>query len=201
MTLKRLTFLMLIFFACRLPAQTPFSNQEQVQIFCQQLLDSLATPLSPGIDSVGIQIEDRSGGKDVFMKSEFARYFTGKKKIVYSGRAPFTFVITEFDVHIHYRPGALNWIGMSPDVFRTIKVLCSGRIEEASTGKVLSVFRSTHTYRSKIKKKILSRLGKTAYPFIQGQWQAYSPWEKYLEPVVAISSVLIVIYLFFSVRS
>ncbi len=201
MTPNRPTILVLLLFPLFLSAQTVLSNQEKVHRYMWQLMDSLATPFLHEWDSLGIQVIDRAQGKGTFLESEFVRYFNAKKKTVFTVPAAITFVFSEFEVKIRYRPGALNWLGMKRDMRRSIQIRCTGQIKERSDSRVLSAFSSRRVFRDQIRKDRLRELERTAYPFLKGKWQAYSVWEKYLEPALAVSSALIIIYLFFSVRT
>ena len=84
---------------------------------------------------------------------------------------------------------------------RTIKVEVTGQMVNPESCEVLYSLDTENIYTDKIKYNDIEELEASSYRFTQGKRQEHSGWDKFIEPALVLSTVVIVILLFFTQRA
>ncbi|MCB0283741.1 MAG: hypothetical protein KDF60_14235 [Calditrichaeota bacterium] len=108
--------------------------------------------------------------------------------------------VEQFNIRIVYQQEATGFLGLSTEYVRKNNIVLSGWIGNAD-GSKLKVLNINKEFSEKVKTDNLAELEESPYSFTRGNTQELSIWTSTIEPVMAISSVAIIVYLFFSVRS
>jgi hypothetical protein len=85
-------------------------------------------------------------------------------------------------------------------VRRFISIRITGQIYNAQNGQILNSLSSNLIYKDEVPADTLSNIDNSPFGFTVGIRTYSSKWDTYFEPVLIISAVGIIIYLFFSQR-
>lgn len=86
-------------------------------------------------------------------------------------------------------------------VNRKIVVGLAGQIYDVPTGKILKSVTGTRSYSDEIIYQDIEMLENSPYSFTRGKRGEYTHWEKWIEPVIVVTSVAVVAFLFFNIRT
>ena len=106
-----------------------------------------------------------------------------------------------FDIGIEYsEPFEQSFLGENY-VNRQISIELKGQIYSAGSDIIEAALDNEVSYTNMILYEDIERLEKSAYGFTTGIRGDYSFWDKYFEPALAITSVAVIVYLFFTQRT
>ncbi|TFG95628.1 MAG: hypothetical protein E4H13_13145 [Calditrichales bacterium] len=110
-------------------------------------------------------------------------------------------VISVFNPEIKYsEPFEKTFFGRN-FVKRQITVEVSGQIYSPLTSVVSQTINKSPRVVDEIAQGSIEDLERSAYRFTQGIKAGYSFWEKFYEPALAVTSVALIVYLFFTQRT
>jgi hypothetical protein len=101
---------------------------------------------------------------------------------------------------LYSEPFSKNFLG-SDFSNRTIRVQLSGQILDGESGALLKMIESDRLYQDEIKYNEIEELEGISFSFTQGERQKYSGWDRFIEPALVISSVVVIVLLFFTQRA
>jgi hypothetical protein len=84
---------------------------------------------------------------------------------------------------------------------RKITMNLIGQIRQEPSGKIIKSINSTKIYSDEIIYDQIEELEASSYSFTQGTRQRYSTWDTIVEPALIITSVVVVVLLFFTQRA
>jgi hypothetical protein len=109
--------------------------------------------------------------------------------------------INKYNLEIVYsKPYEKSLLG-ADYIRRQISLDLHGQFYDAGRQKVQHAVRKTEIYTDEIPYADINRVDESAFPFTKGQREDYSLWDKLYEPVLTVTSVAILVYLFFSRRT
>jgi hypothetical protein len=101
---------------------------------------------------------------------------------------------------IYTEPYTKNFLG-SDFTQRLIRLQLNGQIRRSETGELVRMIRADRLYQDEIKYNEIEELEGTTFSFTQGERKKYSGWDRFIEPALVISSVIVVVLLFFTQRA
>ena len=101
---------------------------------------------------------------------------------------------------IYSEPYAVSLLGIDL-AQRTIRLRLDGQIRRSLSGEVTKMIAAEHLHRDEIKYNEIEELEGTTFSFTQGERQRYSGWDKFIEPALIVSSVVVIVLLFFTQRA
>lgn len=84
---------------------------------------------------------------------------------------------------------------------REIYVELIGQLFDAKSGEIKRKIEGKRKYIDEINYDLIDTFEQSNYHFTRGKRLGYTNWEKYLEPTIILTTVALVIYLFFSQRT
>jgi hypothetical protein len=109
--------------------------------------------------------------------------------------------IIRFDVDINYsKPYGKTLFGDSFSK-REIYLDLFGQLYDAKSGEIKRKIESKKKYIDEINYNLIDTSEQSPYHFTKGKRLGYTNWEKFLEPTIVLTTVALVIYLFFSQRT
>jgi hypothetical protein len=122
----------------------------------------------------------------------------------YNARSSFQGMVLELNTYrfkvIYSKPYEKKFLG-SDYVQREVSIDINGQFYHAGKQKVELAVNKNERYHDEIVYSDIVRIEQSAFAFTKGKRQDYSFWDKLYEPVLAVASVAIVVYLFFSQRT
>jgi hypothetical protein len=104
--------------------------------------------------------------------------------------------ISKFSIEIHYQ--ALKRKGQ---VARTVNISLQGQMFQIKTGEIIRPIRKGNAYRDEITVDQIAALENSPYKFTRGSYKQYSTWETTIEPLLIVTSVAVMVFLFFMLRT
>jgi hypothetical protein len=86
-------------------------------------------------------------------------------------------------------------------VQRKIKININGQLYSSRSERILKAIKNKVEYADEIPYKTIAQIEKSNFSFCKGKREGYSIWDKLYEPALAIASVAIIVYLFFTQRT
>jgi hypothetical protein len=109
--------------------------------------------------------------------------------------------INKYNLEVVYsKPYEKSLLG-ADYVQRQVSLDLSGQFYLAGKQEVQSAVRKTEIYTDEIPYTEINRVDESTFPFVKGKRTDYSLWDKLYEPVLTVTSVAILVYLFFSRRT
>jgi len=109
--------------------------------------------------------------------------------------------IDQFSVHVKYsKPFEKTLLGESY-VGREITTEIRGQLYLKRSALILAAIDENIKLSDEIPSAEITRIEDTNYSFSQGERKGYSFWDKVFEPVIVVSAVAIVVYLFYTQRT
>ena len=110
-------------------------------------------------------------------------------------------VIHSFDIGVEYsEPFENSFLGENC-VNRQISIDLKGQVYSANSDIIEAALDKKISYTDMVLYEDIKWLEKSAYEFSKGIRGNYSFWDKYFEPALAITSVAVIVYLFFTQRT
>ncbi len=134
------------------------------------------------------------------MRSGWIHFWTGKQELAVDDSVSFVFVIDHFKAIVAYHEDLKRLTGFSEELTRQIDMELRGWIITKSDSKVVNSFSIQKHHNDLVSKNQLDEIEKSPYKFTKGSLITKSLWTRYLEPLIIVSAVSTIIYLFFSVR-
>ena len=199
-------FIILIFCCCQLNAQQK-KNIEILDSLTADILNEVQEKiLVSGTDTISIVIDSAAAGYQNYLLVIVGNYFKEKQFSVFRNNDPsisfdgMTLMINNYLSKIEYsQPHSKKFLGRS-FVTRDITLALLGQLLKGKRGEVISILNKSEQYRDEIPASQISDLEMSGYSFTQGQHQEYSYWSALVEPIVAITVITAIIYLFYAQR-
>ena len=164
------------------------------------------TPVSPG-DTIAMNIDLGTPQEAEYCRQRIGRYLNDKSLTIfrnYNRLSSFHGLVIEIS---RFRPASVYSEPESDGFFgenyseRTVQVYLTGQLFDAAEGRIIGSIEGNLTARDRIKYSMIDELELSEFPFTKGKRQAYSGWETVLEPLLVVSSVAVVVLLFFTQRN
>lgn len=190
---RTLTLLLILFIAFGLEAQTK-SNLEKIF----ELVDKSTEKISPYIQSLDtLSISFESPSEYDFLRNRLLKNLAGMSTV--SDSADYTLVYTVVNASVNYdnifREWFLGDFKIVRDVSLTADYFLTGKGGIIKSGSFAEAMRDTVDYDR------VKTLENFSLPFTKGKLPPEPFFSGLLEPVVAIGSAVVAVYLLFSVRS
>lgn len=164
------------------------------------IFDSLELQQTISKESVAnIEFGVVTGEKKGFLKNTLIQWLQ-RKNLSENHNTESKIYVEQFNIGIVYQQETTGFLGLSTEYIRKNKLLLSGWIEKAD-GSKLNVLNINKELSEKVKTDNLTELEDSPYSFTRGTVKDLSSWTSTIEPVMALGSIAIIVYLFFSVRS
>ena len=109
--------------------------------------------------------------------------------------------LDRFSINVTYsKPFTKKLFGPNYTV-RRVEIILRGQLYRKLSGKVLESLDELRSYEDEIRYDDIQMLEKSNYTFTNGVRKDYSFWDKLIEPALTITSVALLVYLFFSQRT
>jgi hypothetical protein len=109
--------------------------------------------------------------------------------------------VDEFNTKVFYsKPFEKSFFGKNY-VLRRIEIEVNGQMFWLHSQRVEKAIRDKISFKDEILYSAIDQVEDSAYHFTHGQLEDFSFWDKIFEPALALASVGILVYLFFSQRS
>ncbi len=109
--------------------------------------------------------------------------------------------IDQFNVHVEYsKPFEKSLLGESY-VGREITTEMRGQLYLKRSALILAAIDENIKLSDEVPSAEITRIENTNYSFSQGERKDYSFWDKVFEPVMVVSAVAIIVYLFYTQRT
>lgn len=188
--------LVLIFSQFEANAQEFQSNLDIIETVYTNTLDSLLTDF-PEYD---LQLSEIDREYQSFLRSGWIHFWIGKQGLEANDSVTFVFVVDRFNAIVTYHEDLKRLTGFSEELKRQIDMEFRGWIVTKSNLKIIQSFSSWKHHSDYISKSQLDTIEKSPYAFTKGNLVTKSVWTRYLEPLIIVSAVSTIVYLFFNVR-
>lgn len=108
--------------------------------------------------------------------------------------------VEQFNIQIVYEQNSSGFLGLGTTYYRRNQIVLQGWIAEES-GAEIDAIQFKRDFVQKLETDDFTELEESPYSFTRGKTLELSMWTKTIEPVMALSAVAVIVYLFFSVRS
>jgi hypothetical protein len=191
--------------------ETNVSNTSNISILDSLTISLIAGDLKnlPSANGDSLAIDASRLDRDVedYLQVLFGNIATEKSFNVfrnYNSASTFqgmVLVIYSYYIDIKYsEPFEKSFLG-EDYVNRHISIKLKGQIYSVRSNNIVTALDKEINYTDMILYEDIEWLEKSAYKFTTGTRGDYSFWDKYFEPALAITSVAVIVYLFFTQRT
>jgi hypothetical protein len=163
------------------------------------IFDSLHIPAAVEQDSIIIQTGAVYGDEQTFIKGFVIKFLASRVSPDSQKKQVKIFHIEQFVTDIVYLQRSSGFLYLQTDIDRINNIKFTGWIED----KKGTVLQSIDIQRKFVEKSISGESGleKSSYSFSRGKTVELSLWTQIVEPVIVVSALTTMAYLFFKVRS
>jgi hypothetical protein len=158
-------------------------------------------------DTVALQIELEDRQKVIYCQQLISQILEKKSLTVfrnYNQLSSFHGMVIEISRYnatvLYSEPRTDGFLGEN-HANRTIQVHLIGQLFEAGDSRVRRSIENEKLFQDEIVYGQIEELEASEYGFTRGRRQGYSGWETYVEPFLVVSSVVVVVLLFFTQRN
>jgi hypothetical protein len=198
--------LILLLCGCPLPAQQK-KNIEVMDSLVTALFDQAEGPLSAAAgDTMYLVIEGAAGTYVNYLAVRLGNYFREKHFVVFRNNEPaisfdgIILIINNFTGGIEYSPPYSKRFLGTRFVRREVTVKIQGQILKGKRREITAAIDRTEKFQDEVPAARLTELESPGFPFTTGQPQGYSRWTAVVEPILAVTVVSVIIYLFYVQR-
>lgn len=182
-------------------AQSSSSNQTLLEEKMTTIIDSLSGEHAWNPPTIAISFGEMDPERVAFLQTFLINDFSRRNITVNLDSAAGKFHIEDFSAQFSYHEPPGRLIGFNREIRRSLQLRLSGRLEDSQGRLVVASFSIKKSFNDAINSQSLAEIEKSQYSFMIGSLVSKSLWTRYLEPFVVISSVSVLIYLFFSMRT
>ena len=171
------------------------------------LLDRLPEIQAKNIDSIAIDVSQLAPEKQNYLRILLGNWFFSHSFQVfrnYHQGMSFqgtVFEINQYELNIIYsKPYEKKFLG-SDFVNREVSLELNGQFFAAADQRLEIIVNTKKVFTDEIPYAEIAGMENPGYSFARGKREDYSFWDKVYEPVLTLTSVAILVYLFFSQRS
>jgi len=185
--------------------------QDNLMIFDSLLIEIIEEEIIiPGADLGDTVIINQPSGSDNFMNYSaivISNYLQNNGYRVYRNRSDFSssnstlLELAAIRVKTEYSEPYSESIVGRDYCQRKITVNLKAQMSNPASGEVFQSLDTEKIYTDEIKYNNIEELEASSYRFTEGKRQDHSGWDKFIEPALVISTVVIVILLFFTQRA
>lgn len=165
------------------------------------IFDSLKIAEFANVEDIELDFSRVRGEKFGFIKNQVIKYINTKKTTAPVNLDSILFRIEQFDTRLVYQQSSTGFLNLGTEYTRENIVILSGWLEDKSENRILRSLNIKKTFSEKLGSENFTELEQSPYNFTKGEKEELSIWAEIVEPALVISSVGIIVYLFFSVRS
>jgi len=142
-----------------------------------------------------------------YLAVQIGNFFKAKQFCVFRNYDPaFAFQglvleINRFNPAIEYSKSYRKKILGRDFVRREMTLVMQGQVRTGKLGEIIDTINIIKKYQDEIYDRRLPDLESSIYPFTLGQRKGYSLWQSVLEPILAVATVSLIIYMFYTQRS
>jgi len=192
-------FFLVILFPLLSSGQEPISNIDWIGKNIHTILDSLDVKKSFNNRSLKIDFGAVKGEKKGFIKSQVLSHLNQ----VIPGEEENNFIsfhIEQFNTSIVYEQNSDGFLSLNTYYLRKNNITFIGWIENEAS-KPIKSFNINKIFSEKLDIDNLREIEESPYSFSKGETRDLSLWTSTIEPILVGSSIAVIVYLFFSVRS
>ncbi len=181
-----------------------------------ELIDSLLTVLLLDVeqeiqvlpdDTINIMLADTMNNYQNYLPVKIGNFFKDKHFTVFRNYDPsFSFdglnlIVNNFGCSIEYsKPYAKKFLGRNY-VKRDVIIYLQGQVLKGKLNEITATLDKSAEFHDEIPQARLAELELSGYYFTLGQRRSYSNWSAFIEPVITVTVVSLIIYLFYMQRS
>ena len=141
-----------------------------------------------------------SGEKFGFIRNQVIKYISSQSDTDLAADSVLI-RIEQFNVEIVYLQKSVGLFNLGTETIRKNKIDLAGWVDIKSDNPQLKSLNIKRTFSEKLTTQNITELEESPYTFTKGILREASLWVNVIEPVMVISAVSLLVYLFFSVRS
>ena len=176
------------------------NNLTWVENNLNSIFDSLKITKHSSLENTELDFGKVSGDKFGFIKNQVVKYFESKGTD-HVKTDSVLLRIEQFDIEIVYQQSSFGFLNLDTETVRKNTISLAGWLENKSNNSVIKSLNIKKTFSEKLTTNNISKLEESPYSFTKGNTYELSLWTNIVEPLMAVSSVAVIVYLFFSVRS
>lgn len=141
------------------------------------------------------------GDKFGFIESQLIKYFDASNSAVNHQEDSTLLRIELFDTGIVYVQKSTGFLNLETEYIRKNNITLTGWLENKKNHEILLSVDVNKTFSELLYADKFTELEKSPYSFTKGTTTELSLWQEVLEPVMVVTSVAVIVYLFYTVRS
>jgi len=169
---------------------TNIINQE-IMRYKSNLSDSIILKYSEGTQEEIDYLYIIAG--NILAKNSFKVYRNYSQESTFQGMV---FEVSKFTIGIVY-----SGRDKTDKLTRTINITLIAQLFHSKTGEIIRPINVEKLHRAEILREQIDGLERSAYQFTQGVRIQYTTWERVIEPLLIISSVAVMIFLLYTLRT
>jgi len=177
------------------------NNLTWIENNLNSIFDSLKIADHSTLENTELDFGKVNGDKFGFIKNQIIKYYDSEDINNHAKKDSVLFRIEQFDIEIVYEQSSAGFLNLETKTVRKNTINLAGWIENKSNNSVIKSLNIYKTFSEKLTTNNISQLEESPYSFTKGETNELSLWVNIIEPAMVISSVAVVVYLFFSVRS
>jgi hypothetical protein len=191
----------LFFFPFLIIASENENNLTWIENNLNSIFDSLGIAQYSVLKNTELDFGKVNGEKFGFIKNQVIKYFDSKKNARPVERDSVLFRIEQFDINVVYVESSAGFLNLETETVRKNIIHLAGWLETKSDHSVKKSLNINKTFSEKLTTDDISELEQSPYVFTKGKTEKLSLWKNIIEPAMVLTSVAVIVYLFFSVRS
>lgn len=176
------------------------TNLQWVESNLAVLFDSLEISRQINLNDTKIEVGAVKGEQSGFIKNKIINYLEGSADQYFEQDSLKIFRVEQFHTEIVYQQNSYGMLGLQSGYFRENHIEFKGWIENAE-GKILKSIDVIKTVTDSLEADNIPFLDKSPYSFSKGRIQDLSLWSRVIEPLLVTSTIGVMVYLLYSVRS
>jgi hypothetical protein len=176
-------------------------NQVWIEKNLITVFDSLGINNITVSDTVNLDFGVVEGEQKGFLKNLLIHYLEHYVVSTNPNSDKTTIRIEQFETGIVYEQNSKGFLGLETETIRENKISISGWIENIDDKKIQKSIILNKIFTDTLETGNITNLENSPYSFTKGIMNKHSLWTKIVEPVLVVSSVATIVYLFFTVRS
>ncbi|MBD3225453.1 MAG: hypothetical protein GF313_12025 [Caldithrix sp.] len=178
------------------------TNTELMEKLLKRDIDSVLKPVltNQNISSIKLLVQNMPKDKHLFLKYIFSDVLDNYSMQLSNADSALSITVFKFDVDVYYKEHAKTLLGLKAQNERIIQYNFSGFIENGYDQGFSRKLEFNNTFNDVVDEP-LEKLDSKNFPFLKGNIVKSTPWTIIFEPLIIISSIGTVVYLFYSMRS
>ena len=194
-------FLGIFLFPVLLSASNNVNNLQWIENNLVTIFDSVNVSGYSNLANTEFEFGSVYGDKFGFIESQLIKYFDANKTSGAHQQDSTLLRIELFDTGIVYEQKSTGFLNLETEYIRKNKITLTGWLENKKNHEILLSLDVNKTFSELLNTDNFSELEESPYSFTIGTTTELSLWQEVLEPVMVVTSVAVIVYLFYTVRS